>query len=69
MTFKPELRQYRLGKDTKKDWMGLKGGNRRIYVNKTFEHTDFLYHSRRYMLFCLLFLLSYFLTHWVMSFP
>lgn len=26
LTFKPELKQYKLGKDTKKDWMGLKGG-------------------------------------------
>lgn len=53
LTFKPELRQYRLGKDSKKDWTGIKGGNRRIYVNKTCEHKDFLYHSRRHMLFCL----------------
>lgn len=53
VTFKPELRQYRLGKDSKKDWMGIKGGNRRIYVNKTCEHTDFLYYLCRYVLFCL----------------
>lgn len=50
---KPELRQYTLGRDSKEDWMDIKGDNRRSYANKMCEHTDFLYQSLRYTLFCI----------------
>lgn len=58
LTSKPELRQYTLGRDSKKDWMGIKGDNRRSYANKTCEHTDFLYQSLRYIAFLYFFSFS-----------
>lgn len=60
-SFKPEIRQYKLEKDSKKNWMGIKGDNRGIYAYKMCEHTDFLCLPLMYVPFCISFSLSPFI--------
>lgn len=70
LTSKPELRQYTLGRDSKRTGWVFKGIIEGIMqIKRVSTQTSYTSHLGTCFSVFLLFLLSYFLTHPVMSFP